>query len=302
MYWSIEIEAPSEVSEWLSWLIATRLESAVEQLDQETLTPGASEALDTLIVRLEQAPTEEQLATLRACLAEVGCPHAPLRTSADDDEGWRLGWRAFFKPVEVAPGVIARPPWEPTSAQEGETGEGVIDIVIDPGLAFGVGTHPTTKLAATLLKRELEGREPCDVLDQGSGSGLLAMLAAHLGHRVRGVEIDEMATLSARDNLPLNGLSEEQVRLEVGEEVPEGSFEVVVANIIAPVLIALAPALSEACAGRLILSGMLTTQENEVRAAYPEWRVCERVTDEETGWVGLRLERTLERVLGEGEA
>jgi ribosomal protein L11 methyltransferase len=300
MHWSIEIEAPSEVSEWLSWLIASRLESAVEQLDQETLTPGASEALDTLIVRLERAPTEEQLATLRACLDEVGCPHAPLRTSADDDEGWRLGWRAFFKPVEVAPGVVARPPWEPRSEGQGEGG--VIDIVIDPGLAFGVGTHPTTKLAASLLKAELEGREPCDVLDQGSGSGLLAMLAAHLGHRVRGVEIDEMATLSARDNLPLNGFSEEQVKLEVGEEVPEGPFEVVVANIIAPVLIALAPALSKACVGRLILSGMLTTQEAEVRAAYPEWRVCERVVDEESGWVGLRLERASEERASEERA
>jgi len=280
-HWQIEIEAPTERAEWLSWVIAERLSVAVEQLDQETLTRGVDEDIDLLIVRLEDEPSEEQLATLRACLSETGCEGAPLRTSRDDDEGWRLGWRAFFKPVEVAEGVIARPPWEP--AQEGAE----LELIIDPGLAFGVGTHPTTQLAARLLKAELSGRAPCRVLDQGSGSGLLSMLAAKLGHEVIGVELDEMATLSARDNLPLNGLSAEQVRLEVGVEVPEGPFELVIANIIAPVLIELAPALSAACGATLILSGMLESQEQSVREAYPEWRVTRRLSEE--GWVGLCL-------------
>lgn len=290
-HWSIEIEAPSHSSEWLSWLIAERLESAVEQLDQETLTQGASEALDTLIVRLESEPTEEQLSALRDTLSEVGCPDAPIRTYHDEDEGWRLGWRAFFKPVEVAPGVIARPPWETSSVEKNAEGAAPLEIIIDPGLAFGVGTHPTTKLAATLLKRTLEGRAPCRVLDQGSGSALLTMLAAKLGHSATGVEIDEMATLSARDNLPLNGLTESQVRLEVGAEVPPGPFEVVIANIIAPVLIELAPQLSAVCSKQLLLSGMLESQEPNVLAAYPTWQVAERLCDPETQWVGLRLEK-----------
>ena len=117
------------------------------------------------------------------------------------------------------------------------------------------------------------------------------MLAAKLGHQVTGVEMDEMATLSARDNLPLNQLSSAQVRLEVGEEVPSGPFEVVVANIIAPVLIKLAPALMSACEETLILSGMLEGQEEEVRAAYPGWREERRLCEE--GWEGLALCRSL---------
>lgn len=282
-HWLIEIEAPSERAEWLAWSIAERLEVAVEQLDQETLTQGVDESTDLLIVRLEEEPTEEHIEGIRACMRALECEGAPLRTSRSDDEGWRLGWRAFFKPVEVAPGVIARPPWEPPSASA------TIELIIDPGLAFGVGTHPTTRLAAGLLRDELTGRAPCRVLDQGSGSGLLAMLAAKLGHKVVGVELDEMATLSARDNLPLNQLSEAQVQLVMGAAVPAGPFEVVVANIIAPVLIELSQGLSEACAGRLILSGMLETQEAQVLEAYPSWVVDRRVSAE--GWVGLCLRR-----------
>jgi len=280
-HWLIEIEAPSSRAEWLAWSIAERLMVAVEQLDQETLTQGVDKATDLLIVRLEEAPSEEQLEGIRACLRALECEGAPLRTRREDDEGWRLGWRAFFKPVEVAPGVVARPPWEPPIS------EAEVELIIDPGLAFGVGTHPTTRLAAQLVCEELKARPSCKVLDQGAGSGLLAMLAAKLGHEVVGVEMDEMATLSARDNLPLNQLSEAQVKLTVGAEVPKGPFEVVVANIIAPVLIELSEGLREACVGRLILSGMLEAQEAQVLEAYPGWAVERRVSLE--GWVGLSL-------------
>lgn len=282
-YWLIEIEAPADRAEWLAWSIADRLQVAVEQLDQETLTQGIDAQTDLLLIRLEQAPTEEHMEGIRDCLRALSCEDALLRTSRDDDEGWRLGWRAFFKPVEIAPGVIARPPWE-SSLDKAE-----IELIIDPGLAFGIGTHPTTKIAATLLCRVLKNRSPCQVLDQGAGSGVLSMLAAKLGHQVLGIEMDEMATLSARDNLPLNELTEEQVNLTVGHEVPQGPFAVVVANIIAPVLIDLAPDLTKACQGEMILSGMLESQETQVLTAYPEWSIGQRLSHE--GWVGLILNK-----------
>ncbi len=279
-YWSVEIEAPSDRADWLAWRLAERLETAVEQQDHETLTRGPDEGVDLLVVRLEEEPTEEQIEGIRGCLREAGLEGAALRTRRDDDDGWRLGWRAFFTPVEVAPGAVARPPWEPPAP-------GALDLVIDPGLAFGVGTHPTTRLAARALMEELKGRAPCRVLDQGCGSGILTLLAAKLGHDALGVEIDEMATQSAAENLPLNGADGEgrlpgggRARFEVGEEVPAGPFEVVVANIIAPVLTALAAPLSACCARTLILSGLLESQEEGVLAHYPEWRVVARESQE----------------------
>jgi ribosomal protein L11 methyltransferase len=294
-YWAVEIEAPSDRADWLAWSLAERLETAVEQQDQETLTRGPDEGVDLLIVRLEEAPTEEQLEVIRECLREADLEGATVRTSRDDDDGWRLGWRAFFTPVEVAPGAVARPPWEAPT-------EGALDLVIDPGLAFGIGTHPTTRLAARALKATLEGRRPCRVLDQGCGSGILTLLAAQMGHDAIGVEIDEMATLSAAENLPLNGADAEgrlpsggRARFEVGAEVPAGPFEVVVANIIAPVLTELAAPLSAACTRALILSGLLESQEAAVLARYPEWEVVARESQEGSkagdDWLGLTLHR-----------
>ncbi|MBM4290980.1 MAG: methyltransferase domain-containing protein [Deltaproteobacteria bacterium] len=299
-YWAIEIEAPSDRADWLAWTLAERLATAVEQQDQETLTRGPEDGVDLLIVRLEEAPTEEQLEETRGCLRDAGLEGAAIRTRRDDDDGWRLGWRAFFTPVEVAPGAVARPPWEPPAA-------GALDLVIDPGLAFGVGTHPTTRLAARALKGALDeaaraGRAPCRVLDQGCGSGILALLAAKMGHDALGVEIDDMATQSAAENLPLNGADEAgrlpgggRARFEVGAEVPAGPFEVVVANIIAPVLIELAAPLRASCARTLILSGLLESQERAVLAEYPGWRVVGREAEEGSragdDWLGLTLRR-----------
>jgi len=178
---------------------------------------------------------------------------------------------------------VVRPPWSESSGAE-------IEIIIDPGLAFGTGTHATTQLAAQLLKKYLISVSDYVVLDQGCGSGILSLLAAKMGHRVVGVEIDAMAVNSAQDNLLLNHFPEGQVRVEVGDRLPEIDVDLVVMNIIAPVLIDLAPQVESSTAHSLILSGLLTDQEAQVLKSYHSWNITHRETSGE--WVALILQRS----------
>ena len=279
-HWSIEIETPGELSDWLSWLIAEKLDVAVEIQDSETLISGPDDDFCRILVRTEEEPDATWVKMIQDCLIEVGYSDAPIRSRQTDDDSWRLGWKAFFKATEVAPDVIVRPPWSERSTAD-------IDIVIDPGLAFGTGTHATTQLAAQLLVSELKDQSPISVLDQGCGSGILSLIAAHLGHQVTGVEIDPMATRSAQDNLPLNQFNGGEIKFICDDRIPNQSFEVVVANIIAPILIDLAPQITQACETTIILSGLLIDQEQRVLKAYRGWVVDKRITDGE--WVGLIL-------------
>lgn len=281
-HWSIEIETPSELSDWLSWLIAEKLDVAVEIQDADTLTPGPDDDFCRILVRTEDEPDATWVQMIQECLIEVGCSEAPIRSRQMNDDSWRLGWKAFFKATEVAPGVIVRPPWSDQSAAG-------IDIIIDPGLAFGTGTHATTQLAAQLLVEELKDQPPVSVLDQGCGSGILSLIAAYLGHQVIGVELDPMATRSAQDNLPLNQFNTGEIKFICDDRIPNQSFEVIVANIIAPILIDLAPQITQACGETIILSGLLIDQEQRVLKAYQGWSIKTRITEGE--WVGLILKK-----------
>lgn len=281
-HWSLEIEIPHELSDWLSWTIAERLDVAVEIQDEDTLTPGPDDDLCRLIIRTESEPDATWADQIKDCLVEVGCREAPIRSKHVDDDSWMFGWRAFFKPTEVAPDVVVRPPWaEPSGA--------LIDVIIDPGLAFGTGTHATTQLAAQLLTEQLRDQPKQSVLDQGCGSGILSLIAAQLGHDVIGVEIDPVAARNANENIPLNKMGNGSVKIISGDELPRGSFDLIVMNIIAPVLISLASQVNDRGPSTLLLSGLLIDQEASILKAYAGWEVIRRETQGE--WVGMVLKK-----------
>jgi len=177
------------------------------------------------------------------------------------DQDWSETWKAGFHAVTVGR-VFVRPSWidAPVPA-------GAVEIVLDPGMAFGTGTHPTTSLCLSALA-ELVGPGVA-VLDVGTGSGLLAIAAAKLGAaRAAGTENDPVALEVARENAERNGVALE-LHLQAPDAVP-GSFDLVVANILANTLVELAPAVASKLTpgGTLLLSGILAGQEAEVRAAY----------------------------------
>jgi ribosomal protein L11 methyltransferase len=179
------------------------------------------------------------------------------------DEDWSEGWKRDLRPLDVGR-VRVRPSWidEPPPP-------GAVEVVLDPGMAFGTGTHPTTSLCLAALSDVLAQRPGAAVLDVGTGSGLLAIAARKLGAgRVAGNDNDPVAVDVARENAERNGVALELTGDPV-EAIP-GTFGVVVANILANVLADLAPALAAkvAAGGVILLSGILIPQEDEVRAAY----------------------------------
>jgi ribosomal protein L11 methyltransferase len=142
-------------------------------------------------------------------------------------------------------------------------------VRIDPGLAFGTGAHPTTKLVLVFLEKQIKGGER--VLDYGCGSGILAIAAAKLGAGAIGAtDIDPAALETAAANALANGAA---LDIRPPQDLGPGSYDIVVANILAQPLIVLAPLLAARCApgGRIALSGILESQAAEVAAAYAPW-------------------------------
>jgi ribosomal protein L11 methyltransferase len=179
------------------------------------------------------------------------------------DQDWGESWKKDLAPFSVGP-VFIRPSWIAAAPPPG-----AVEVVLDPGMAFGTGTHPTTALCLEALCELLGGAPGADVLDVGTGSGLLAIAAKKLGAgRVVGTEDDPVALRVAEENAYRNGIALE-LRLEDPDTVA-GHFPVVVANILASTLVALAPGIAARLTpgGTLLLAGILAGQEDEVRAAY----------------------------------
>jgi ribosomal protein L11 methyltransferase len=281
-YWIVEIQCPQENAEHLSWLWAQNLETAVELQDHDT-HPELEEGKAKVIARLEKAPDEEWLHIAKQAVIEAECDAYAIQSRFEADDSWQLGWKAFFKPTIICDALGVRPPWEESNPSL------PLEIIIEPGLAFGVGTHATTQLAAKLAAKYLSQVERQTVIDMGCGSGILAIACAKWGHETVGVEIDEIAIENAKENGEINGVD---VSWICDANFPEARvFDVSIINIIAPVLIQLAAQALVHTQKYIILSGMLVEQEETVLRFYlkNQWQIKERmVTD---GWVGLILEK-----------
>jgi ribosomal protein L11 methyltransferase len=195
-------------------------------------------------------------------------------------EDWEERWKRFHAPVLVGDRIWVRPPWEQEAVRPG-----VIDLVIDPGRAFGTGAHPTTRLCLELLL-ELEAGSLCDL---GCGSGVLSIAAARLGFGpITALDSDRLAIEATVANARDNGVALEHVGRANLREEPAPEADVVVANLMRPLLLRVA----ELMPGRprsLIASGLLVEEADEVAAAFAPMRERRRVSDR--GWSALLLER-----------
>ena len=198
-----------------------------------------------------------------------------LGVAAVPDQDWVRLTQSQFAPVEITPEFWIVPTWHEPPAQARQV------IRLDPGLAFGTGTHPTTRMCLRWIARH--GVQGQRVLDYGCGSGILAIGAARFGAaRIDAVDIDPAAVQSARDNAQANG-----VELRAGlPDQADGRYDTVLANILATPLKMLAPLL---CAhvvpgGTLVLAGILERQADELKASYEPYAGLE-VADIQDGWV-----------------
>jgi len=225
------------------------------------------------------APEADLPAVIERAMAAAGLSiTADYKITEVPEQDWVRLTQSQYDPIRVSSRLWIVPSWHASPDPA------AINIVLDPGLAFGTGSHPTTRLCLDWLDRYmLPGNS---VIDYGCGYGILAIAAAKLGAaRVRGVDIDEQAVLSSRYNAQRNNVVAE---FSNAEDVPPQPADVVLANILSNPLKVLAPLLARLTVhgGKLVLSGILTPQAGDVADAYRAWFAVEPpVTDD--GWVRL---------------
>jgi len=189
-------------------------------------------------------------------------PEHRVETLADND--WVRLTQAQFDPIPISPRLWIVPTWHTPSDST------AINIVLDPGLAFGTGSHTTTRLCLRWLDSHME--KGSSVLDYGCGSGILAIAALKLGaaHAV-GVDVDKQAVIASCDNAHANQVGDAEFFLP--DNAPNGSYDLVIANILTNPLRMLAPLLAGATkpGGRIVLSGILQVQAEAVMAIYQQW-------------------------------
>jgi ribosomal protein L11 methyltransferase len=205
-----------------------------------------------------------------------------VATEVPDD--WADRWRDFHKPLLVGDRLWLRPSWE-------EPREGALDVVVDPGQAFGTGVHPTTRLCLEfLLELEAAGEASGPLTDLGTGSGVLAIAAAKLGWSpVHGYDHEQPALEAAAANATANGVELRLQRLNLREQLPELA-PTVVANMTAPVLKAVAGHLATP-PSVLACSGLLPLELDEVAAVFAEAGLAEAGRRIEGDWAALLLRR-----------
>ena len=206
------------------------------------------------------------------------------------DQDWATSWQQYFKPFEIVPGLVIKPSWE---EYQPTPGQHILEL--DPGMAFGTGQHASTQMALALIKKSIETATPEQVLDVGTGTGILAMAAALFGAgRVVAVDNDPDAVVVARENIKKNRLDGKIGVSTTPVAQIMGTFELVCANIVHDVLVEMAQMLAGRTAtdGHLVLAGILSgEQEAHIIAVYHALglQFCERRYQEE--WVALLLQR-----------
>jgi ribosomal protein L11 methyltransferase len=228
-------------------------------------------------------PAPDLLGRIATAVAEAGIADLPEIELEDvEEQDWVRLTQAQFDPIRVNERLWIVPSWHVAPDPD------AVSLVLDPGLAFGTGSHPTTFLCLQWLSETLHGGET--VLDYGCGSGILGIAAAKFGaSSVLGVDIDDNALIAARDNAANNHVA---LELRHSKDTLNERFDVVVANILTNPLCVLAPLLAGrvATGGRIALSGVLAAQAEQVIATYAPL-IGLKVGAERDGWVRLEGRR-----------
>lgn len=235
--------------------------------DQPVLEPAPGETPlwdQVLVTGLFEANAD--LATLTPLIRAQLPALQALATRQVADQDWERAWMGDFRPMRFGQHLWICPSWDEPPAGD------AISILLDPGLAFGTGTHPTTALCLEWL----DAHPPAglQVIDYGSGSGILAVAALKLGAtRVTAVDIDPQALTATRDNAARNGVGDARLHVDYPEGLGETTADLVLANILAGPLVELAPAMAGRVrpGGTIVLSGILREQADTVRQAYTAW-------------------------------
>ncbi len=237
----------------------------------------------------------EAVSIVTSLLTKDGIPFE-VETADLQEEDWATAWKDYYHPIKIGQRVVVCPSWESYRPDAGE-----LVIQLDPGMAFGTGTHHTTMLCVQGLERHVKAGDR--VLDLGTGSGILSIAALLLGAKeALGVDIDPVAVGVAEENAAVNGLGDRFTALcgcvpqdaaLVERLTQAGPYDVIAANIVADVIIAVAPVLPAFMrpGGVVITSGIIDTRSGEVADALTRAGLQLAATDEAGGWVAMTAVR-----------
>jgi ribosomal protein L11 methyltransferase len=295
-----DLEAVEAVSEILGRVASggTTVEPAFDLVDEglgARIDPARPAVVRGYVPARDASAAEAAAAQIAEALGHLQAfglrPIGELRTRIVHEEDWAEAWKAYFPVLRVGRRLVIRPTW-----RRHRRGPDDVVLALDPGMAFGTGLHPTTRLCLAALEglADRGNMEGARVLDVGCGSGILAIAALKLGAiEAYGVDTDEIAIESTLANARRNRLTR-RIQARVGS-LPSGHppFDVVLANLIAGVLVPLAPALRDELrpGGTVLASGIFIDREAEVAAAFEAAGLSIRERSAEGEWVALTAVR-----------
>ncbi len=253
----------------------------IDLIDEDLLKRDRSKAIIHVYISPEESPAEA-VAFLSERYTAEGIRNE-ISLNACKNEDWENNWKQYFHPIPVGEKLLIRPTWE----DEFEAGDRKV-LNIEPGLAFGTGTHETTRLCLETLEKHIT--EGVSVLDIGCGSGILSIASLLLGaERAVGVDIDALAVKTAQENGEVNGMHEPEYTILQGNltDKVEGKFDVVVANIVADVIIMFCKDVASFMkeGGVFITSGIIDTREQDVIDAFDKYGFKIKARHTKGGWV-----------------
>jgi len=239
------------------------------------------------IEKIKNILQEERQKLIKSDIPEVSTGNWNITLKNVNDEDWAHSWKKFWHPMKIGNKIVICPSWEEYKAKENE-----IIIELDPGSAFGTGTHPTTRLCIIALEKYM--KENDTIADVGTGSGILAVSAAKLGAKsIVGVDNDLSVIKVAEENAEKNNCLNKCTFYEGSARDVKGQYDIVVSNILAEIIVSIMNDLTKLVksGGKLILSGIITQKADIVKQAAEQagFRTVETMTEEE--WVAIILER-----------
>lgn len=281
----------ADVADQESWLaldvtIEPDAQEAVEYALMEAGAAGTQYESPVVIAYFNFEPQRELVREkLFEALTIYNLPSSSVRDMSlreVENADWLENWKASWQPIEIGKRLIVAPPWSEIPASQDR-----VVIRIEPGMAFGTGTHETTRLCLLAIEKYFDGSS---FLDVGTGTGVLAIAAAKLfpGAVVTAYDTDIDAIEIARENARLNGVPNIDFRAgTIGERESTPSANLVCANLTAPVIVELLPALVGATCGRLVLSGVLDTQLDMVASGLGKLGINDFEVDRDGEWLAI---------------
>lgn len=270
----------ADFAETFAWLLAQALDHPIETRDETTMSKWLDTDKLRVVASFDGTPPDTLESEVNQICEQLNLDRISIHTESIADNSWKEGWKTYFEPQLIDERLCIHPPWR--TAPDAE-----YTIEIEPGMAFGTGTHETTKMMLSMMLRHLSSAPSTHVFDVGSGSGILSIAAEQFGHEIFGVEIDPVAVENANANLDRNQCK--AITFRAGTIQPtDAPRPWVLVNILAKIIMEIREDIDRIAQDHLLLSGFLMSQREELLQGFSAFTVIDEMQLGEWGCVYLR--------------